>query len=80
VKWDFENDFIVSNNSDFLVLLFCFSPAGLGVAVGAGVQSMVAFVNLGSYYIIGLPAGILLGYVVHLEVQVSMTYTHYQAH
>ncbi|KAG6746450.1 hypothetical protein POTOM_050990 [Populus tomentosa] len=39
------------------------------VAVGAGVQSMVAFVNLGSYYIIGLPAGILLGYVVHLEVQ-----------
>ncbi|KAJ6876339.1 protein DETOXIFICATION 24-like [Populus alba x Populus x berolinensis] len=39
------------------------------VAVGAGVQSMVAFVNLGSYYIIGLPARILLGYVVHLEVQ-----------
>ena len=80
MKWDFGNDFIGSNNSDFLIFLFCSSPNVLGVAVGAGVQSMVAFVNLGSYYIIGLPAGILLGYVVHLEVQVSMTYTQYQAH
>ncbi|KAH8491435.1 hypothetical protein H0E87_023532 [Populus deltoides] len=40
----------------------------LGVAVGAGVQSMVAFVNLGSYYVIGLPVGMLLGYVAHLQV------------
>uniref|UniRef100_A0A6N2NHF0 Protein DETOXIFICATION n=1 Tax=Salix viminalis TaxID=40686 RepID=A0A6N2NHF0_SALVM len=29
---------------------------------------MVAFVNLGSYYVIGLPVGILLGYVAHLQV------------
>jgi MATE family multidrug resistance protein len=34
------------------------------------VQSMVAFVNLGSYYVIGLPVGILLGYVAHLQVTV----------
>nr|XP_034924526.1 protein DETOXIFICATION 24-like [Populus alba] len=53
----------------FSILLNSVQPVLTGVAVGAGVQSMVAFVNLGSYYIIGLPAGILLGYVVHLEVQ-----------
>jgi hypothetical protein len=34
---------------------------------------MVAFVNLGSYYLIGLPAGILLGFVAHLNVQVIMS-------
>jgi len=43
------------------------------VANGAGLQSMVAFVNLGSYYLIGLPAGILLGFVAHLNVQVIMS-------
>lgn len=43
------------------------------MANGAGLQSMVAFVNLGSYYLIGLPAGILLGFVAHLNVQVIMS-------
>ncbi|KAL8058935.1 hypothetical protein ABFS82_03G053500 [Erythranthe guttata] len=35
----------------------------LGVAVGAGWQSIVAYVNIGSYYIVGLPLGIVLGFV-----------------
>nr|APR63951.1 hypothetical protein [Populus tomentosa] len=52
----------------FSVLLNSIYPVLTGVAVGAGVQSMVAFVNLGSYYVIGLPVGILLGYVAHLQV------------
>lgn len=52
----------------FSMLLNSIYPVLTGVAVGAGVQSMVAFVNLGSYYAIGLPVGILLGYVAHLQV------------
>ncbi|KAI5567113.1 hypothetical protein BDE02_13G068200 [Populus trichocarpa] len=52
----------------FSMLLNSIFPVLTGVAVGAGVQSMVAFVNLGSYYVIGLPVGILLGYVAHLQV------------
>ncbi|KAJ6379784.1 hypothetical protein OIU76_016437 [Salix suchowensis] len=52
----------------FSMLLNSVYPVLSGVAIGAGVQSMVAFVNLGSYYVIGLPVGILLGYVAHLQV------------
>ncbi|KAJ6763203.1 PROTEIN DETOXIFICATION [Salix purpurea] len=52
----------------FSMLLNSVYPVLSGVAVGAGVQSTVAFVNLGSYYAIGLPVGILLGYVAHLQV------------
>ncbi|KAH9771034.1 protein DETOXIFICATION 25 [Citrus sinensis] len=39
-----------------------------GVAVGAGMQSTVAFVNLGSYYFVGVPTGVLLAYVANLGV------------
>jgi hypothetical protein len=34
------------------------------------VQSTVAFLNLGSYYVIGVPIGLVLGYVAHLQIQV----------
>uniref|UniRef100_A0A2P2JEC6 Uncharacterized protein n=1 Tax=Rhizophora mucronata TaxID=61149 RepID=A0A2P2JEC6_RHIMU len=30
---------------------------------------MVAYVNLGCYYVIGVPTGILLGYVADLQVK-----------
>ncbi|KAL6645454.1 hypothetical protein ACP70R_017062 [Stipagrostis hirtigluma subsp. patula] len=39
-----------------------------GVAVGSGWQSMVAYVNIGSYYLIGIPLGILLGWIFNLGV------------
>lgn len=42
-----------------------------GVAIGAGWQSIVAYVNIGCYYLIGIPTGILLGKLIHLEVKVS---------
>lgn len=42
-----------------------------GVATGAGQQGMVAYVNLGSYYLVGIPLGVLLGYVFKLQVWVS---------
>lgn len=39
--------------------------------MGGGWQSVVAYINLGSYYVFGLPLGILLGYAGHLGVPVS---------
>lgn len=42
-----------------------------GVAIGAGWQSIVAYVNLGCYYIIGIPVGVVLGNVFKLQVKVS---------
>ncbi|CAO2207610.1 unnamed protein product [Urochloa humidicola] len=37
-------------------------PVISGVAVGGGWQGLVAYINLGCYYIFGLPLGYLLGY------------------
>lgn len=42
----------------------------LGVAVGAGMQGIVAVINLVCYYIIGIPSGALLGYLTNLQVKV----------
>ncbi|KAH7856260.1 hypothetical protein Vadar_034589 [Vaccinium darrowii] len=42
-----------------------------GVAVGAGWQSIVAYVNLACYYLVGVPVGAVLGYVFHFQVKVS---------
>ena len=42
----------------------------IGVAVGAGWQSVVAYVNVTSYYLIGIPLGAVLGYVVGFQVKV----------
>lgn len=44
------------------VLLNSLQPVLSGVAVGAGWQWIVAYINIGCYYIVGLPAGILLGF------------------
>ncbi|KAK4350875.1 hypothetical protein RND71_030188 [Anisodus tanguticus] len=41
-------------------------PVISGVAVGGGWQALVAYINLGCYYIFGLPLGYLLGYVAKL--------------
>ncbi|KAG6438131.1 hypothetical protein SASPL_103067 [Salvia splendens] len=45
------------------VLLNGLQPVLSGVAVGAGWQSIVAYINIGCYYIVGLPLGILLGFI-----------------
>ena len=37
-------------------------PVLSGVAVGAGWQLQVAFVNIGCYYLVGIPVGVLLGF------------------
>ncbi|KAJ1383679.1 Multi antimicrobial extrusion protein [Sesbania bispinosa] len=51
------------------VLLNSLQPVLSGVAVGAGWQSLVAYINIGCYYIVGLPIGIVLGFVFDLGVQ-----------
>lgn len=53
----------------FSVLLNSVQAVLSGVAVGAGRQSTVAYINIGSYYIIGVPLGVVLGYAANLEVQ-----------
>ncbi|MFS7974834.1 putative multi antimicrobial extrusion protein [Helianthus anomalus] len=52
------------------ILLNSIQPVISGVAVGSGWQSWVAYINLGSYYLVGLPVGIVLGLIVHLGVEV----------
>lgn len=37
-------------------------PVISGVAIGGGWQGLVAYINLGCYYVFGLPLGYLLGY------------------
>ncbi|KAK4412747.1 protein DETOXIFICATION 21 [Sesamum alatum] len=53
----------------FTILLNSVQPVLSGVAVGAGWQSLVVYVNLGSYYLLGIPIGVLLGYVIKLQVE-----------
>ncbi|XP_057809429.1 protein DETOXIFICATION 14-like isoform X1 [Salvia miltiorrhiza] len=38
-----------------------------GVARGSGWQHIGAYVNLGAYYVVGIPVALLLGFVVHLN-------------
>lgn len=41
-----------------------------GVANGSGQQGTVAYVNLGCYYLIGIPLGVVLGFIIKLKVEV----------
>ncbi|XP_059667115.1 protein DETOXIFICATION 35-like isoform X2 [Cornus florida] len=43
-------------------------PVISGVAVGGGWQALVAYINLGCYYVFGLPLGFLLGYKADMGV------------
>ncbi|XWS57961.1 hypothetical protein CRYUN_Cryun09bG0218100 [Craigia yunnanensis] len=76
ISYLFSSDEEVAEAVSSLSILFAFSillnsvqPVLSGIATGAGLQSMVAYVNLGCYYVIGIPIGILLGYVANLEVK-----------
>lgn len=52
----------------FTVLLNSVQPVLSGVAVGSGWQSYVAYINLGCYYLIGVPLGFLMGWGFHQGV------------
>lgn len=63
------NDYSV-HHGEFMLSLTCNIFLSSGVAVGAGMQGIVAVVNLVCYYGIGIPAGALLGYLTSLQVKV----------
>ncbi|CAK9181494.1 unnamed protein product [Ilex paraguariensis] len=72
----FTTDKEVADTVSDLSLLLAFSmllnsvyPVLSGVAVGAGLQSTVAIVNLCCFYVIGIPIGALLGYLTNLQVK-----------
>ncbi|KAI3859897.1 hypothetical protein MKX03_016532 [Papaver bracteatum] len=50
------------------ILLNSIQPILSGVAVGSGWQASVAYINLGCYYVVGVPLGVTLGWVFHLGV------------
>ncbi|CAA7029815.1 unnamed protein product [Microthlaspi erraticum] len=55
----------VADLSPFLavtVVLNGIQPVLSGVAVGCGWQAFVAYVNIGCYYVVGIPIGFLLGF------------------
>ncbi|CAI0407183.1 unnamed protein product [Linum tenue] len=59
----------VSELSPFLaatLVLNGIQPVLSGVAVGCGWQAFVAYVNVGSYYVVGVPIGILFGFTFNL--------------
>ncbi|XP_043691399.1 protein DETOXIFICATION 35-like [Telopea speciosissima] len=51
------------------MVLNSIQPVISGVAVGGGWQALVAYINLGCYYIFGLPLGFLLGYKLNMGVK-----------
>ncbi|KAL5731710.1 Protein DETOXIFICATION 41 [Ranunculus cassubicifolius] len=51
------------------VFLNGIQPILSGVAIGCGWQTLVAYVNITTYYIIGLPVGCLLGFKTNLGVK-----------
>ncbi|XP_061338871.1 protein DETOXIFICATION 21-like [Gastrolobium bilobum] len=62
----------VADLSPFLavsVLLNSVQPVLSGVSIGAGWQSIVAYVNIGCYYLIGIPVGVVIGIFFNLQVK-----------
>ncbi|PON46873.1 Multi antimicrobial extrusion protein [Parasponia andersonii] len=52
----------------FTILLNCIQLVLSGVAVGSGWQSKAAFVNMGSYYLVGIPLGVFLGWFLSFGI------------
>ncbi|PUZ67920.1 hypothetical protein GQ55_3G473300 [Panicum hallii var. hallii] len=50
----------------FSIFLNGIQPILSGAAIGSGWQAIVAYVNVGAYYLIGLPIGCILGYKTSL--------------
>ncbi|PIA51988.1 hypothetical protein AQUCO_01000099v1 [Aquilegia coerulea] len=60
----------------FTILLNSVQPVLSGVALGSGWQAYVAYINIGCYYIIGVPLGITMGWVFHLGVMAEKASSH----
>ncbi|XP_049348759.1 protein DETOXIFICATION 35-like [Solanum verrucosum] len=51
------------------VIRCCVYSIFAGVAIGGGWQGLVAFINLRSYYVFGIPLGYTIGYVSNFMLQ-----------
>eukprot|EP00261_Vitis_vinifera_P036080 XP_019077323.1 PREDICTED: protein DETOXIFICATION 20 isoform X2 [Vitis vinifera] len=75
ISYSFTNDEEVAEIGSsvsvlaFLILLNSVQLVLTGVAVGAGWQGVVAIIIIGCCYVIGIPLGVLLAYVVHLSIR-----------
>ncbi|CAD6205871.1 unnamed protein product [Miscanthus lutarioriparius] len=49
------------------IFLNSIQPVLSGVAIGAGWQALVAFVNIGSYYFVGIPLAALFGFKLSMD-------------
>nr|GMD24647.1 protein DETOXIFICATION 29-like [Ipomoea batatas] len=47
-------------------------PTLSGVAIGGGWQALVAYVNIACYYLLGIPAGLIMGYVLNMGLEASI--------
>lgn len=50
------------------ILLNSVQPVLSGVAIGSGWQTSVAYINIACYYIVGLPVGIVMGWIFNTGV------------
>ncbi|GMN41532.1 hypothetical protein TIFTF001_010750 [Ficus carica] len=53
----------------FSIVINNIQPVLSGVAIGAGWQAAVAYVNIACYYLFGIPLGLLMGYKLNMGVQ-----------
>ncbi|GKV22971.1 hypothetical protein SLEP1_g32770 [Rubroshorea leprosula] len=53
----------------FCIAMNTIQPVLSGVAIGAGWQAVVAYVNIACYYIFGVPLGLILGFKLDLGVK-----------
>ncbi|KAI3952314.1 hypothetical protein MKW92_014714 [Papaver armeniacum] len=53
----------------FSIIINNVQPVLSGVAIGAGWQALVAYVNIGCYYLFGIPLGLIFGYKLNFGVQ-----------
>lgn len=64
--WKFGEPWVI----DSKLAPWCIGIAG--VAIGSGWQALVAYVNVGSYYLVGVPIGAILGWPLHFGVGVMI--------
>ncbi|GFP82645.1 protein transparent testa 12 [Phtheirospermum japonicum] len=53
----------------FCIVVNSIQPALSGVAIGAGWQALIAYVNIVCYYVFGVPLGLVLGYPLDMGVK-----------
>ncbi|KAE8688334.1 MATE efflux family protein [Hibiscus syriacus] len=51
------------------IIIDTVQPVLSGMAIGAGWQTAVAYVNIACYYLFGVPLGLTLGFVLHMGVK-----------